>query len=246
MPLGRRRRPAPRRSTWRRSRLTGCYGDLYRRLASSDKGGVAPRLLHADRTTERSRSPAHAHADRRGLGGPSAWPWSSAMARWSRRRWSCCARRCRFRCAGLIPLRLLEEIRSVQYHLAALAAGQTTHVPRAEGNLSAFLAGLVTAWQHREVRTTHRRTPRPARDCRTRKDPFESAWPCVRAWLPSPIHHGRPCDAMVRRRAVVRSIPIGCVPVSELIRRRFGFEAPPLVSVSMPGRDVRPGSTEAS
>ena len=83
----------------------------------------------------------------------------------------------------LDPLRLLEEIRSVQHHLAALAAGQTTHLARAEGNLDSFLAGLATAWQHGEVRATHRRTPRPARDWRTRKDPFESAWPCVRAWL---------------------------------------------------------------
>ena len=47
----------------------------------------------------------------------------------------------------LDPLRLLEEIRSVPHHLAALAAGQTTHLPRAEGNLDAFLAGLATAWQ---------------------------------------------------------------------------------------------------
>lgn len=83
----------------------------------------------------------------------------------------------------LDPLRLLEEIRSVQHHLAALAVGETTHLARAEGNLDAFLAGLATAWQHGEVRATHRRMPRPARDWRTRKDPFESAWPCVRAWL---------------------------------------------------------------
>lgn len=38
-------------------------------------------------------------------------------------------------------------------------------------------------WQQGEVRATHRRAPRPARDWRTRKDPFASAWPCVRAWL---------------------------------------------------------------
>jgi hypothetical protein len=83
----------------------------------------------------------------------------------------------------LDPLRLLEEIRSVQHHLAALAARQITHVPRAEGNLDAFLVGLSTAWQHGEVRATHRRAPRAARDWRTRKDPFERAWPCIRAWL---------------------------------------------------------------
>lgn len=84
----------------------------------------------------------------------------------------------------LDPLRLLEEIRSVQHHLAALAAGQPTHLqPRSDGGLDGFLAGLATAWQHGEVRATHRLTPRAARDWRTRKDPFERAWPCVRAWL---------------------------------------------------------------
>jgi hypothetical protein len=84
----------------------------------------------------------------------------------------------------LDPLRLLEEIRAVQHHLAALAAGQITHLaPRPEGSLDRFLAGLATAWQHGEVRATHRLAPRPARDWRTRKDPFASAWPYVRAWL---------------------------------------------------------------
>ncbi len=83
----------------------------------------------------------------------------------------------------LDPLRLLEEIRTVQHHLAALAAGETTHLPRSESSLDGFLAGLATAWQHGEVRATHRLAPRPARDWRTRKDPFDRAWPCVRAWL---------------------------------------------------------------
>jgi hypothetical protein len=84
----------------------------------------------------------------------------------------------------LDPLRLLEEIRSVQHHLAALSAGQATHVAvRHEGNLEGFLRGLASAWQHGEVRATHRREPKPARDWRTRKDPFERVWPCVRAWL---------------------------------------------------------------
>ena len=84
----------------------------------------------------------------------------------------------------LDPLRLLEEIRSVQHHLAALAAGQTAHAAvRNEGNLKGFLTGLASAWQHGEVRATHRLAPRPARDWRTRKDPFERVWPSVRAWL---------------------------------------------------------------
>jgi len=72
----------------------------------------------------------------------------------------------------------------VQHHLAALAVGETTHVtPRHEGSLEGFLTGLATAWQHGEVRATHRLASRPARDWRTRTDPFASAWPCVRAWL---------------------------------------------------------------
>ena len=84
----------------------------------------------------------------------------------------------------LDPLRLLEEIRSVQHHLAALAVGQPTHLaPRHEGSLDGFLAGLATAWQHGEVRATHRVAPRAVRDWRTRKDPFESVWPSVRVWL---------------------------------------------------------------
>ena len=84
----------------------------------------------------------------------------------------------------LDPLRLLEEIRSVQHHLAALAAGETSHVAvRHDGNLEGFLRSLASAWQHGEVRATHRREPRPTRDWRTRMDPFERVWPCVRAWL---------------------------------------------------------------
>jgi hypothetical protein len=84
----------------------------------------------------------------------------------------------------LDPLRLLEEIRVVQHHLAGLASGQPTHLTaRHEGSLDSFLAGLATAWQHGEVRATHRRAPRPRRDWRTRPDPFASVWPCVRTWL---------------------------------------------------------------
>jgi hypothetical protein len=84
----------------------------------------------------------------------------------------------------LDPLRLLEEIRAVQQHLAALAAGQTSHLaPRHEGHLDGFLTGLATAWQQGEVRATHVTAPRPAREWRTRQDPFETVRPGVRAWL---------------------------------------------------------------
>ena len=84
----------------------------------------------------------------------------------------------------LDPLRLLEEIRAVQHHLAALACGKTPHLPaRPDASLDGFLTGLATAWQQGEVRATHRLEPRPARDWRTRKDPFETAWPLVVTWL---------------------------------------------------------------
>jgi hypothetical protein len=84
----------------------------------------------------------------------------------------------------LDPLRLLEEIRAVQQHLAALAAGQPSHLaPRHAGHLDGFLNGLATAWQQGEVRATHFTAPRPARDWRTRPDPFATVWPDVRAWL---------------------------------------------------------------
>ena len=46
-----------------------------------------------------------------------------------------------------------------------------------------FFKGLATAWQQGEVRATHFTAPRPSRDWRTRKDPFETVWPRVRAWL---------------------------------------------------------------
>ena len=86
--------------------------------------------------------------------------------------------------AQLDPLRLLEEIRAVQHHLAALACGETPHLAaRTEGSLDGFLTGLATAWQDGEVRATHRLEPRPTRDWRTRKDPFETVWPRVVTWL---------------------------------------------------------------
>jgi len=81
----------------------------------------------------------------------------------------------------LDPLRLLAEIRSVQHHLVSLAAGQPTHVaPPREGDRDGFLASLATAWQHGDVRATHRTAPRAARDWRTRNDPCARVWPSVR------------------------------------------------------------------
>ena len=84
----------------------------------------------------------------------------------------------------LDPLRLLDEIRTVQHHVAGLASGETVHVlPHRDADLEGFLRSLAGAWRDGEVRPTHRQGPRPARHCRTRTDPFEVAWPRVVTWL---------------------------------------------------------------
>jgi hypothetical protein len=86
----------------------------------------------------------------------------------------------------LDPLRLLDEIRTVQHHLASLAAGdRVTALPHRDADLDRFLKHLATAWRDGEVRPTHRPTSasKPPRHWRTRKDPFESVWPRVLVWL---------------------------------------------------------------
>ena len=85
---------------------------------------------------------------------------------------------------ALDPIALLDEIRAAQHCLAGLAAGETPHVPpQRPANLDGFLKSLATAWQGGEVRPTHRAAAKPRRDWRTRKDPFETAWASVSAWL---------------------------------------------------------------
>jgi hypothetical protein len=84
----------------------------------------------------------------------------------------------------LDPLRLLDEIRTVQHHLAGLAAGEVLHVlPHRDADLDRFLRSLSTAWKAGEVRPTHRTGPKPARHWRTRADPFEAVWPRIVTWL---------------------------------------------------------------
>jgi hypothetical protein len=88
--------------------------------------------------------------------------------------------------ATLDPLRLLDEIRVVQQHLAGLAAGEVLHVlPHRDADLERFLRSLATAWKDGEVRPTHRTGPKPTRHWRTRKDPLESIWPRIVMWLES-------------------------------------------------------------
>jgi len=86
--------------------------------------------------------------------------------------------------ATLDPLRLLDEIRTVQEHVAGLAAGEVRHVlPHRDVDLDRFLRGLGEAWRQGEVRPTHRIGPKPERHWRTRQDPFEDVWPRVVTWL---------------------------------------------------------------
>ena len=85
---------------------------------------------------------------------------------------------------ALDPLQLLDEIRAMQHHLVLLSTkGAPRPLPPAVADLDRFFKGLAVAWKDGEVRPTHRTDPRPARDWRTRADPFEGAWSQMRAWL---------------------------------------------------------------
>ena len=84
----------------------------------------------------------------------------------------------------LDPLRLLDEIRSMQHHIAGLVRGEHVHVPpHRDADLDRFLRSLETAWKEGDVRPTHASKPKPERHWRTRKDPFAEVWPKVVLWL---------------------------------------------------------------
>jgi hypothetical protein len=84
----------------------------------------------------------------------------------------------------LDPLQLLDEIRRMQSHLALLSEGGHPHTPIAQqDDLSRFLSGLCTTWRQTEIRATHCEIAKPPRYWRTRKDPFETAWPTIQQWL---------------------------------------------------------------
>jgi hypothetical protein len=85
---------------------------------------------------------------------------------------------------NLDPLRLLDEIRSMQHHLAAIAKGERLHTPAArDADLTEFLGSLALAWKAGEARPTHAPKPKPARTWRTRKDPLEQVWSEINGWL---------------------------------------------------------------
>ena len=84
----------------------------------------------------------------------------------------------------LDPLRLLDEIRTVQHELAGIATGKPLRVDlHRDADLDQFLKSLATAWHGGEVRPTHQSKPKPARHWRTHKDAFEAVWPRVLGWL---------------------------------------------------------------
>jgi hypothetical protein len=84
----------------------------------------------------------------------------------------------------LDPLRLLDEVRNAQRHVAALAAGDTPRViATSDASLEQLLKGLATAWLNGEVRPTHQPSPKPPRNWRTREDAFVDVWPRIRDWL---------------------------------------------------------------
>ena len=85
--------------------------------------------------------------------------------------------------ARLDPVKLLLEIRTAQKVLADFATDQPQAIAPAPPDTTTFLQSLAIAWQDGEVRPTHRKEVRQARDWRTRADPFEQVWPTIEQWL---------------------------------------------------------------
>jgi len=85
----------------------------------------------------------------------------------------------------LDPVLLLHEIRQAQKKIVQHG---TTNLGKKEAtssddDLKHFLNGLASLWHKGEARPTHRKAPKSPRWWRTRKDPFEHAWPLIDSWL---------------------------------------------------------------
>jgi hypothetical protein len=84
----------------------------------------------------------------------------------------------------LDPIRLLQDIRSIQQRLAEVA----DKIPAADSvapdgaAINQFLAGLRTAWRQGEIRPTHQPKPKARRGWR-RPDPFASVTADLKAWF---------------------------------------------------------------
>jgi len=83
----------------------------------------------------------------------------------------------------LDPLELLHRIREAQAALAALNAEENAVTELGRRSLEQFLSQLPRLWRAGEVRPTHRKKAATPRYWRTRKDPFETAWPEILEWL---------------------------------------------------------------
>jgi hypothetical protein len=86
--------------------------------------------------------------------------------------------------ATLDAVELLNRIREAQQKVRQHEVGAGPDGP-AEMNhdLTQFVASLSTAWQHGEVRPTHRKPATGPRTWRTRVDPFQDVWPVIEPWL---------------------------------------------------------------
>jgi hypothetical protein len=83
----------------------------------------------------------------------------------------------------LDPLELLHRIRQGQAALAALGSEGNAANELGRRSLEQFLSQLPDLWRSGEVRPTHRGAAATRRYWRTRKDPFETAWPEILGWL---------------------------------------------------------------
>ena len=89
--------------------------------------------------------------------------------------------------ASLDALRLLDEIRTMQSHIAGLVRGDRVHTPPdRNSDLDRFLASLAKLWMAGEPRPTHQSPAKlkaAKRWWRTHKDSFQDAWPRIVEWL---------------------------------------------------------------
>ncbi len=157
---------------------------------------------------------------------------------------------------ALDPLKLLEEMRAVQAHLAALADGEIPPSPTAEPpDLAAFVASLSSAWRAGEVRPTFSVAAKP-RYLRRRTRGCDTA---ARA-QPSPPDRGRRarrardssqtdtlprCEALGnegRGDRVTPALELAHVPAHRIHRAGIAFQAQrlehPLRRAPLPRRQL--------
>ena len=85
---------------------------------------------------------------------------------------------------SLDPVRLLSEIRTIQYRLTTLEVSKSNaQVDAPEPNIDRFVESLATAWKAGEVRPTHRKPQTGPRPWRTRLHPFADTCTLVEKWL---------------------------------------------------------------